>query len=433
MILENEQENWAMAVLGIVAEYNPFHNGHLYLLEKSRQQGDFSATIAVMSGNFLQRGEPALCDKWARAEMALNAGVDLLIELPFCFATRSAYYFARGAVQLLQRTGVVTHLAFGSESGQLSLLQKIAGILAHEPESYKAILKKGLSRGLSFPLARSLALQEFMGADKKELQEILPGPNNILGLEYLRVIEEEGIPLVPLTIPRQGSSFHSSDLSPFSSARAIRQALYQNLSWEKITSSVPPATEEILQREISLGRAAIGPDNLDQAIMVNLRLISTNYLKGIYEVSEGLEFRIKEAANSCGTLEELRQCIKSKRYSLTRINRTLLYTLFALSKNQIELYDQHGPQYLHILGFSAKGQKILQKIKIKSKLKIFSRGSEMKRACDENQGTALADMISLDSRATDVYSLLFPSPATRRGGRDFTTSPVILPPMVPGT
>ncbi len=413
-----------MAILGIIAEYNPFHNGHLYLLEKSRQQGDFSATVAVMSGNFLQRGEPAFCDKWARAEMALNAGVDLLIELPFCFATRSAYYFAKGAVQLLQRSGVVTHLAFGSESGQLSRLQEIAGILAHEPESYKTALKKGLSQGLSFPLARSSALQEYMGGEKKQLQEILPGPNNILALEYLRVIEEEEIPLLPLTIPRQGSSFHSSDLSPYSSARAIRQALYQNSNWEKITSSIPPATKKILQREIALGRAPIGPDNLEQAIMVNLRLVSTDYLKEIYEVSEGLEFRIKEAANSCGTLEELRQFIKSKRYSLTRINRTLLYTLFALSKNQVELYDQHGPQYLHILGFSAKGQEILQKIKIKSELKIFSRGSEMKKARDENQGTALAEMIKLDCRATDVYSLLFPDPATRRAGRDFTTSPV---------
>jgi len=417
-----------MAILGIVAEYNPFHNGHLYLLEKSRQQGDFSATVVVMSGNFLQRGEPAFCDKWARAEMALNAGVDLLIELPFCFATRSAYYFAKGAVQLLQRSGVVTHLAFGSESGQLSQLQEIAGILAHEPESYKTALKKRLSQGLSFPLARSQALQEYMGGDKNQLQEILPAPNNILALEYLRVIEEEGIPLLPLTIPRQGSSFHSSDLSAsndlsaYSSARAIRQALYQNLNWEKITDSIPPATEKILQREIALGRAPIEPDNLEQAIMVNLRLVSTDYLRGIYEVSEGLEFRIKEAANSCGTLEELRHYIKSKRYSLTRINRTLLYTLFALSKNQVELYDQHGPQYLHILGFSAKGQEILQKIKIKSKLKIFSRGSEMKRARDENPGTALAEMIKLDCQATDVYSLLFPNPAARRAGRDFTTS-----------
>ncbi|ABI68087.1 nucleotidyltransferase [Syntrophomonas wolfei] len=413
-----------MAILGIVAEYNPFHNGHLYLLEKSRQQGDFSATVVVMSGNFLQRGEPAFCDKWARAEMALTAGVDLLIELPFCFATRSAYYFAKGAVQLLQRSGVVTHLAFGSESGQLSQLQEIAGILAHEPESYKTALKKRLSQGWSFPLARSSALQEYMGGEKKQLQEILPGPNNILALEYLRVIEEEGIPLLPLTIPRQGSSFHSSDLSPYSSARAIRQALYHNLDWEKITNSISPATEKILQREIALGRAPIGPDSLEQAIMVNLRLVSTDYLREIYEVSEGLEFRIKEATNSCGTLEELRQFIKSKRYSLTRINRTLLYTLFALSKNQVELYDQHGPQYLHILGFSAKGQEILQKIKIKSKLKIFSRGSEMKQARDKNPGTALAEMIKLDCQATDVYSLLFPNPATRRAGRDFTTSPV---------
>lgn len=415
-----------MSVLGIIAEYNPFHNGHLYLLKRAQQEQEFAATMVVMSGNFLQRGEPAFCDKWARAEMALHGGVDLVIELPFCFAARSAYFFAKGALQLLQHSGVVTHLAFGSESGQLSQLQEIAKVLAQEPESYRAVLKKGLSQGLPFPLARSSALQEYLGGEKKELQELLLGPNNILALEYLRVIEEEGFSLHPLTVPRQGSSFHSHELSPYSSASAIRQALYQDLGWEKASPSLPPASKKILQEEIAQGRAPVRPDSLEQAILVKLRLLSSDDLREIYEVSEGLEFRIKAAANTCGTLEELRRQIKSKRYSWTRINRTLLYILFALSKKQIELCDQHGPQYLHLLGFSAKGREILQEIKIKSKLKLFSRGSEMKQAYDENPDTVLAAMIELEQQASDIYSLLFPRASARRAGRDFTTPPVII-------
>ncbi len=426
-----------MAVLGIVAEYNPFHNGHLYLLEEARKLGDFSAIIIVMGGNFLQRGEPALCDKWSRAEMALQAGADLIVELPFCFATRSAYYFAKGAVQLLQRSGVVTHLAFGSESGQLSQLQEIAAVLADEPDVFKAILKKRLSQGISFPLARSRALQEYCelaprGDNPEEWQKVLTGPNNILALEYLRVIQEGNIPLLPLTIPRRGPSFHDNSIAAmpvsnsasYSSASAIRRALSEGLGWKEITAAIPPASAEILQQEINLGRAPVGSDYLEQAILVKLRLVASDFLKDIYEVSEGLEFRIKEAASSAGTLEELRHRIKSKRYSLTRINRTLLYALFALSKKQVERFDRQGPEYLHILGFSAKGQEILQEIKIKSTLRILSRGSEVKQASSEKPETVMAEMIGLDCQATDVYSLLFPNPATRQAARDFTTPPV---------
>lgn len=415
-----------MAVLGIVAEYNPFHNGHLYLIKKAGQQESSTATIVVMSGDFVQRGEPALCDKWARAEMAINCGADLVIELPFCFATRSAYNFARGAVQLLSRTGVVTHLAFGSEEGSLPILQSIAGIIANEPEAYQAILKKHISRGLNYPQARSLALQDFTGNNEGIFQKTLLGPNNILGIEYLRVIEEEKLSLTPLTVARQGLSYHSNDLCRFSSATAIRNALFNNIKIENLSSVMPPVCQQILKREISWGRSPVLPDSHEQAVLVKLRSSSAESLRDICEVSEGLEYRIKEAANSCGTLDELRQFIKSKRYSLTRINRILLYSLFSLSKNQVSSFDKQGPLYLHILGFSSQGQEILQEIKIKSQVKIFNRGSEMKRTYDKAKGSLLGEMIALDAYATDIYSLLFPNPDVRQGGRDFTTSPVML-------
>ncbi|MBC7075122.1 MAG: nucleotidyltransferase [Syntrophomonadaceae bacterium] len=414
-----------MAVLGIVAEYNPFHNGHLHLLNEANKAADFSATVCVMSGNFLQRGEPAICDKWARAEMALKCGVDLVIELPFCFAVRSAYHFAKNAVELLYRTGVVTHIAFGSESGHIHTLKTLATLLTNEPEQYKALLKKYLSQGLSFPLARSRALQHFLGNDISKLHEVLSGPNNILAIEYLRAIEERNIPLIPLTVARKGSAYHSTDLSKYASATAIRKALTKNNGIEVVTAALPPSSLDILTREIRSGHAPVLFNSLEQAILAKLRTISTNDLKAIYEVSEGLEHRFKNAATSCSTLDELRQLVKSKRYNLTRINRTLLYSLFNLTKNQAHLFDQHGPLYLHILGFSTKGQKILQKIKIKSQVKIFHRGRDIKDAFDENQDNVLGNMVCLDVRATDVYSLLLPNIKARKGGKDFTTSPVM--------
>ncbi|MEN6350128.1 MAG: nucleotidyltransferase [Syntrophomonas sp.] len=415
-----------MDVLGIVAEFNPFHNGHLYLIEKAKEQKVFAATVVAMSGNFVQRGEPALGDKWTRAEMALRCGADLIIEIPFCFAARSAYHFARGALQLLSRTGVVTHLAFGTEQGNLAMLQSIAKIITHEPEAYKTILKKYISQGLNYPLSRSLALQEFTGKSEGKLQEALLGPNNILAIEYLHALEEENLPLIPFTVTRQGKSYHSNDLSLYSSATAIRNALLENKPLKAVASAMPPQCQQILQREISRGRLPVRPDSLEQAVLVKLRSSSTDSLKDIYEVSEGLEYRIKEAANSCGSLEELRQFIKSKRYSLSRINRILLYSLFSLSKNQVSSFDKHGPLYLHILGFSSQGQEILQEIKIKSQVKIFSRGSEMKRTYENTKGSVLGDMIALDVYAGDIFSLLFPAPSVRQAGRDFTTSPVII-------
>ncbi|NLB87935.1 MAG: nucleotidyltransferase family protein, partial [Syntrophomonadaceae bacterium] len=146
-----------MSILGIVAEFNPFHNGHQYLINTVKEKYNFDAIVCVMSGNFTQRGEPAICNKWARAEMALNAGVDLVIELPFCFATRSAYYFAKGAIELLELTKVVTHIAFGSEMGDIEQLKDIARLLNEEPDDYKKLLKKQLNKGFSYPMARSIA------------------------------------------------------------------------------------------------------------------------------------------------------------------------------------------------------------------------------------------------------------------------------------
>jgi predicted nucleotidyltransferase len=415
-----------MSVLGVIAEFNPLHNGHLHFIQRAKQSKDFSATICVMSGSFVQRGEAALCNKWVRTRMALQAGIDLVIELPFSFAVRSAYFFARGSIELLYRTGVVSHLAFGSESGQLEQLQSIAAIIANENPEYKYHLKHYLAKGLSFPVARAQTIQKIMGEQICDLERIILQPNNILAVEYLRVLEQEAISIEPLTIPRIGSGYNSIELSAYASASAIRHSLLEHPLNDDNMGSMPADVSALLQEEIQAGRAPVTLNSLEQAILAKLRTISLAKLSKIYEITEGLEHRIQAAANSSGTLEELRQSIKSKRYSLTRINRLLLYSFLGIETEQMQSFDQHGPLYLHILGFSTKGRKILQEIKNKSSVRIINRGSEVKSVYQDTSNPTLQAMLGLDIQATDIYTLLYPHSSNRQGSQDFTTSPVII-------
>ncbi len=416
-----------MQVLGIIAEYNPFHNGHWYLIEEAKKDQRFDAVLCVMSGNFVQRGHPAVCSKWTRAEMALRCGADLVIELPFIHAVRSAYYFARGAIELLSGTRIVTHLAFGSESGNLENLKYVARVITAEPEDYRSILKETLDLGLSYPAARAKALHYYLKNSGLETEDLLLGPNNILALEYLRVIEQSNLPLKPLTIKREGSGYHESSLSnpSLASATAIRQALFEN-RLEHIQANMPRASWELLLQAIDSGRAPVPTDSLEQTILSRLRTLSIHEIKELYEVSEGLEYRIYEASRSCGTLAGLRQHIKSRRYSLTRINRILLYSIFGVSKTLVEELDKEGPAYLHILGLSDRGKQLLQKINNLSSMQVLNRGKDVKRFYEENKGYPSGTMLELDIKATDVYSLLMPDPGARIGARDYTTSPIMI-------
>ncbi|KUG03083.1 hypothetical protein ASZ90_019544 [hydrocarbon metagenome] len=417
-----------MQILGIVAEYNPFHNGHLHLIEEAKKYQHFDAVVGIMSGNFMQRGEPAVCSKWARAEMALRCGMDLVIELPFIYAVRSAYYFARGAIESLSRTGIVSHLGFGSESGNLEQLKQIARVIAFEPADYRSILKEHLALGLSYPAARARALNDYLGHTGLEIEGLLLGPNNILALEYLRVIEEMKLPLHPLTVSRKGRSYHDPSLSTatLASATAIRRALFEHQNFEDIQVNMPQASWEVLRQAIDSGQAPVLPDSLEQAILSRLRTLSIHEIKQLYEVTEGLEYRIYEASQSCGTLAGLRQHIKSRRYSLTRINRILLYSLFGVSSSLVDELDKEGPTYLHILGFSNQGKQILKEINYRSSMRVLNRGKDVKSFYEENKGYPSGYMLELDIKATDIYSLLMPDPAARTAARDYTTSPVTI-------
>lgn len=414
-----------MTALGIIAEFNPFHNGHLHLIQEAKKIEPSASTICVMSGNFLQRGEAALCNKWSRAAMALGAGADLVIELPFCFAVRSAYYFARGAIQLLERTGVVTHLAFGSESGNLEELQKLAHYLNNESEVFQEQLKSNLGNGINFASARSLALQAQLS--DSSLKHLLLQPNNILAIEYLHVLEEELSAIQPLTITRQGSGYHSNELSPMASASAIRSSLLTDGDFNSLAETMPASSMDVLEREIGEGRAPVTTEVLEQSLLYKIRNSNSRDLAKIYEISEGLENRILQGARQYGTMQELKQYVKSKRYTLARINRILLYILLDVYSEQIAAFDKIGPKYIHVLGFSTQGQKILQEINNNSPLLVLNRGSAVKRTHQHQGNPALQTMLDLDVRATDIYTLLYPNSKARQGSKDFTTSPIRIP------
>lgn len=422
-----------MNVVGIVAEFNPFHLGHKYLFHSIRRLFPSSCIICIMSGNFTQRGEIALCHKWSRAAMAVSSGADLVVELPFAQAVRSAYYFARGAIQLLDACQVADTIAFGSENGSIELLQAISAFLADESPAFQQELQKHLAEGLSFPLARSLSLQAILPAilniPPQTLATVLSQPNNILAIEYLLNIERLGSRLRPITFARTGQPFGSLALEGVASASAIRFALLSDPSDTAWHQQMPPGARESLEREIKAGRAPVAVEGLETALLAKLRTIDKERLEQLAEAGEGLHNRLKEAAERSSSYYEMRARIKSKRYSMTRINRLILYALLDFTALQAAEFDASGPQYIRVLAFSLAGQKLIKTIKASSGLPVLGRGQDVKDFHQRNKSPLAAAMIDLDIRAGSLYTLAYPEIAERRGLPDYLYSSQ---PIAPG-
>lgn len=411
-----------MNVLGIIAEYNPFHNGHRYHLEQARQKACADGVVCVMSGNFVQRGEPAFLDKWARAQMALNQGVDLVFELPVLYATRSAYWFAKGGVLSLYRTGIVSHLAFGVETAEPALLKEIAKLLANEPASFQKLLRQELKTGSSFPKARAKALP----AELAEEDRLLHSPNNVLALAYLQVLEEEKIPLTPVMIQRQGSGYHDRTLEPnkLPSATALRQALLNgNAKLHELTEYMPVTTQEIIAAEYRAGKGPFSLTLLDAPLLTLLRRASREELRQIVEVTEGLENRIQKTAASAENIAGFLDALKTKRYPYTRLQRFLIHLLLNYTKKEETLLSE-GPPYLRLLGFTPKGQGLLKMMKQKAVLPLITKGSQIKKYLPDSR---LQQFWEFDVRATNLYSLLYPDAARRQGNFDYLRKPVFCP------
>lgn len=430
-----------MNIVGIVAEYNPFHNGHLYHLQAAREATGAQAAICVMSGHFLQRGGPAMANKWARAQMALASGVDLVFELPFAYATRSANLFAWGSVSLLAATGLVTHLAFGSESGNLDDLQTVAAVLEEEPPLFRSCLHEELDRGCGFAAARATALRRYLAAKRysPHLGHLLSQPNNILAVEYLRVLMHLQSPIHPVIIRREASAYHSSSFDrqnsnlPIASASAIRAALGESSPavdfdhgrsnpLEVVRRFLPGPAFRILSEEIEAGRAPVGEDSLSGIILASLRRAAPETLNLLPDMEPGLEHRIKAAAGEATTFSELVDRVTTKRYPASRIRRLLVHFLVGLTGERDRLYrDAGGPQYLRLLGSTATGRKLLRLMTETARLPLIHRVA----ACSHRFNDPAADMLSLDLLASDLYVLLYPGQGVR-GGMDYLNSPICL-------
>jgi predicted nucleotidyltransferase len=394
-----------MRTVGLITEYNPFHNGHLHHLQESLRITGADASVAVMSGHFLQRGEPALVDKWLRTEMALAAGVDLVLELPFPFACNSAPHFALGAVQSLNALGVVDALCFGSEAGDIAPLQAVAQLLVEKSQEIEAGTRELLRCGISYPAARAAVLSK-LSPDLPS--EMMASPNNILGIEYLRALQTTSSQMHAFTIPRLGADYHSTDISgQIASATGIRKLISEGGNADGL---LPTVCSELLQEALNAGFRS-DPERLFTVLQA-LLLQEVESLRGIYQVADGLEQRLVDAAMTATSYAELADAVKSRQWTLTRIQRLLIYVLMQVSNEEMCGFLQQGPMYLRLLGATTKGREVLAKARSKRSLPMVSDPARAKanlRRFYKNQpdsGRMAEHMLACDLRATRLHGLL---------------------------
>ena len=388
-------------VLGIIAEYNPFHNGHLYHLEQSKKITGCTYTVAIMSGNFTQRGSTSLIDKWSKAKCALENGIDLVIELPTLYSTSSAENFAEGSIKILDSLKVVDYISFGAETSNIDILDKIATVLYNEPKEYKNLLSHELHKGISFPKARENALMMYLN-DIRKYVNILSSPNNILGIEYLKALKKYNSNITPISIPRF-EAYHNDIkfTGNIASSTAIRN-IFKNNGFKILEKLIPSNTYSSLMQNIKIGHIVPDFSVFDNDLIYNLRKMNLQDIAELADVSEGLEFALKNAANSCNSLVEFLNIIKSKRYTSTRIQRILLYSLLGITKKDINISRKTQP-YIRVLGFNQKGKFLISEAaKANPKLQIIT---SVKKFIDNNSNKNLSLILDKDIWATNVYTL----------------------------
>lgn len=399
-----------LKILGIVAEYNPFHNGHLYHVKKSKVLSGTNAVVAVISGNFTQRGETSIINKWEKAKMALNNGIDLVIELPTIYSISSAENFANGAIKILNNMGLVNTLSFGIEAESILQINEVADVLYNETDEYKAILRKELDKGISYPEARQNAVVNYLKNDK--YKEVLSASNNILGIEYLKVLKQLNSIINPVAVTRKKVSYNDDEIiENFASSTAIRNIL-KNQNISEIAKVVPQNTFDILNKNIKNGTVAKDISAFSKEIFYKLRTMSKLEISMLPEVSEGLENLIKESAQKTNNLDELINLVKSKRYTQTRIQRILLYALLGITKLDMEMSKSINP-YMRILGFNKKGEEILSQVN-----KDATIITSVKKFEKENKSKEYERLLEIDKMATDIYTLCYNN--NSKAGLDYT-------------
>ena len=438
-----------MNVVGIIAEYNPFHQGHAYQIRTLKEICHADYTVIAMSGNFVQRGAPALMEKYSRAKMALRCGADLVLELPTLFATASAELFARGGVSLLDSTGIVTHLGFGAEMDDIHLLSKIATILREQPSSYRNSLQKALKCGCSFPAARTKALLDYCFESEwsttvssenfstvymesrqdlsdilsapnnilavesgQNLSDILSAPNNILAIEYLKSLAELSSKIIPVPILRTGSAYHDAEIGKkFCSAFAIRNLIRQNLSKEHgfncqntlrtaLESSMPKEACEIL---LNYSHPFLYEDDFSTLLHYELTTEEPAQLAAWGDSSKDLAHRLLKEREQFTNWNEFCQYMKTKNITYTRLSRLFTHILLHIAKEDYQKFQL--PSYLRVLGFQASAAPLLAALKRHSNLPIVTRPTNVSQILSKEQ----QKLFAWDLRATDLYRVALAS------------------------
>lgn len=388
-------------VLGVIAEYNPFHNGHLYHIQKAKEQTGAKYVVCIMSGNFVQRGNTSVVDKWKKTEMALASGIDLVIELPTIYSVASAENFAMGAVKILENLKIVDSISFGTETEDAAALNNIARVLAEEPKEYTNILKVELDSGVSFPKARERALIKYLNDDKR-YKNILNNPNNILAVEYLKALKKLKSTITPVPIKREKVYYNDKNIvDEFASATGIRN-LITNKDFAGLIRVVPRPTYDVITKEFEVGNMVFDLKQFEREIFYALRSMSIEDVAELPDVTEGLENSIKNAANFCNNIEDFINIVKTKRYTQTRIQRIMLFALLGITKKDVALSKKVVP-YARVLGFNKNGKELLSLISTcNPKMQVIT---SVKKFVDCNSNKTYKRMLDIDIFATDVYTL----------------------------
>lgn len=406
-----------MGAVGIIVEYNPFHNGHQFQIGEARRLSSQAGVVAVMSGSFVQRGEPAIVDKWCRAHMAIVSGIDLVLELPTIFALRSAQYFATGAIRLLAALGCVSHICFGAEEPSITKLMQTVALTNQAPTV--ALLKTRMRQnGNSYASVLAEIIQTNTG--------VMLSPNNILAIEYLRALEQFAPNITPLLVNRRTSAYHDQTIAgQVASATAIRKVITENSGFDLIAPVMPVSALALLKETLHTQAGPATINALAKPIIAALRLRPLAELTMQAEMIEGLQNKIKRSARDATDWDSLLAKITSKRYTAAKIKRILLYTLLQTRADQLVTFDQSGPLYARVLAFNERGRTLLKAMDKTSSLPVIVKTAHYLNSRTLDKPTSLLEeMLAIDAHASDIYGLCLPTGHWSAGGQDFLRTPL---------
>lgn len=392
-----------MKTVGIIAEYNPFHNGHKYQIEQAKKITGSDYCVVVISGNFVQRGTPAIMDKYLRTKAALMCGADLVIELPVHYATASAEYFAGGAIAILDKLGAVDSLCFGSECGNIEILSDISDVLISESEEFKVALKQALKKGESYPKARKNALPTAAPHLTGHL-EVLNHPNNILGLEYLKALKKRKSNITPYTITRLGSDYHDADLNTScSSALAIRESITDTHDIQFIKDQIPDCTYELMKQSY-LKTFPILPEDTSLLLHYKLLMERDAGFKKYFDIDSNFSDKLQKYIPDIAVNADICDTLKNKNMTYTRVARNLLHILLNIYQSDVDTYrSEDFVYYARILGFRKSASQLLSAIKSASAIPLISKLADAEAYIESPNGL---NMLKTDIQASHLYSLM---------------------------